>query len=418
MVQEIKKRKIAVVGVGSAGIQTLCHFLVNTDALEYEVISIHDPSTPILGIGESTNPTFVSTIEAGLQFNLYEHLDELDGTLKLGTMYEGWRKHDFINPLLSGNAAIHLNTFKLKGFALPRLHKRWGKKFSEIEGHISDIIDGEDYAAVVIDGTEHRFDFVIDCRGFPKDYSECEVMPYTTVNRALVHNIEEKDDRYSWTHTKHKATPDGWMFAVPLQSRKSYGYMFNDNITSVEDAKENFSKEINVPVDQLQSIEYKFQSYRAKNIIGNRVFKNGNAAVFFEPMFANSLWLYDIISGNIFGVIQGAISKEGAAGAIAYACSAVSTIIAYSYHGGSNYDTEFWKQIIKPTTYALQASNPFYDIVHRMRFMDSRNYIEPLAFVFGATNLKLIDDDEHFGYGYFDAIPLAELQKLKLQAEK
>lgn len=418
MVQEIKKRKIAVVGVGSAGIQTLCHFLVNCDALEFEIVSIHDPDTPILGIGESTNPTFISTIEAGMNFNLYEHLEDLDATLKFGTMYEGWREHNFINPLLTGNVAIHFNTFKLRDFALPRLHKRWGKKFSEIKGKVGDVIDGDDFATVTINGEEHKFDFLIDCRGFPKDYSNCEVMPYVTVNHALVHNVEETDNRYSWGHTKHKATPDGWMFGVPLQSRKSYGYMFNDNITTVEQAKENFSKEIGVPVDQLQNIEYKFQSYRAKDIIGNRVFKNGNAAVFFEPMFANSLWLYDIINGNIFNILHGHCSHGAAAGAIAHACSVVSTMIAYSYHGGSNYDTEFWKQIVVPTKDALHSSQPFFSMKQRMRFMDSRNYIEPLAFVFSSVNLKIIDDDDHFGYGYFDAIPLKILDQYGLFAHK
>ena len=55
--------KLAVIGVGSAGIQSLCHFLAWLDK-SWEIYSIHSPKIPISGIGESTNPRFLDAKQA------------------------------------------------------------------------------------------------------------------------------------------------------------------------------------------------------------------------------------------------------------------------------------------------------------------------------------------------------------------
>mgnify|MGYP000394363711 CR=1 FL=1 len=44
------------------------------------------------------------------------------------------------------------------------------------------------------------------------------------------------------------------------------------------------------------NIEYHFKSYYAKQFLNGRIIKNGNAAIFFEPMSAFSLFLYDKIN--------------------------------------------------------------------------------------------------------------------------
>jgi hypothetical protein len=130
----------------------------------------------------------------------------------------------------------------------------------------------------------------------------------------------------------HRATLDGWMFQVPLTTRISHGYLFNDTITSVEQAKINFSKEINVPVDQLDNIEYKFKPFWAKTVFENRVIKNGNAAVFFEPMFANSLANYDDINKNFHQFLTGKCTESEVNIRFLRRYCQVRDIICYIYH--------------------------------------------------------------------------------------
>lgn len=409
---DIKKKKIAVIGTGSAGIQTLSHFLAWADGLVFEIVSIHDPKIPILGIGESTNPVFLKTLQYGLNFNLTDDMDKLDATYKFNSRFENWRSHNFNIPLFVGDIAIHFDTHSLANFALPRFKEIWGDKFSEVIGSVSSYEEKDDFVSVIIDDVEHQFDYLIDCRGFPKTYENYEILPFQTVNHCLVHNVDEPDNKFSWGHTVHRATKDGWMFGIPLQSRKSYGYLFNDKITSVEDARNNFSEELNIPKEELQNIEYTFLSYRAKKITSKRVFMNGCRAVFFEPLFANSLWLYNEINLGIYKIIcEGIDSNYIDEGIRRNVIPRVAEIISYVYHGGSNFDTDFWKKIVPITTDVIESSDSLYRARNKMRYMDSHKFYEPFVFVFDEKHLKMIDSDNCFGYNHFKSIDYRDIVK-------
>ena len=55
----VAKRKIAVIGTGSAGLLTVAHLCTWLDD-SWQIFSVYDPKKPILGIGESTNGGFSS----------------------------------------------------------------------------------------------------------------------------------------------------------------------------------------------------------------------------------------------------------------------------------------------------------------------------------------------------------------------
>lgn len=397
-------KTLAVIGVGSAGIQSLCHFLSYLDS-SWKIVSIHNPNIDIVGIGESTNPSFIKALEYGLDFNLYDHVDELNATYKLGTVYKNWREHEFINPLLNGTIAIHFDTHKLKDFALPRLEKKWGDKFQKIEGNISSISQTDEKVSIFINNIEHNFDYLIDCSGFPKSYEDYHVVESLTVNHALVHNIKERGD---WKYTGHRATPDGWMFEIPLQNRQSYGYLFNDTITTVDDAKQNFSKEIGVPVDNLDNIEYKFISYYTKKLIDGRIMRNGNSAIFFEPLFANSLFNYNNINLLIYDYLSGMLTQSKIQEIFEELSKSVEDMIAFHYHGGSTYDNDFWKYVSKLSSEKLKTSHAFNLVRPALKnIVKEKNYISAVNWVYTARSLFTLD--KNFGYNYFvdDATPFA-----------
>jgi tryptophan 7-halogenase len=336
-------RKIAVIGVGSAGIQSLCHLLGWLGG-EWQVTSIYSPKIPILGIGESTNPGFVHSLERGVGFCISDprSLKALDATYKIGTEYTNWRPESFINPFLGGSLAIHMDTHSLQAYVVPLLNRRWGDRFSTIEGAVQSVEQNNESVSVEIEGTIENFEYVLDCRGFP-DSLDTGYETYTPIlDRCLVHNIsiEGRQEREVYT-TGHVASKNGWMFEVPLHSRTSYGYLYNSAITTEEGAMEDFASMLKTDVSGYS--KYKFSSYISKNIINNRIIKCGNKAVFFDPMFANSLWMYNNINEAVIDHILGGVSAEAINSEFVQEAQDVLNIIALHYLDGSNMDTEFWR---------------------------------------------------------------------------
>ena len=336
------KRRLGILGAGSAGILSSIHFCTWLDD-QWDVVSIHNPAKKILGIGESTNGGFVGLLQIGTQFSLglKKDLEELDATLKFGSKFVNWRKQEWINPLLDGNTAIHFNNFTFKRYAYPRLARMWPQKFKCIEGEISDINSSKSKVTLTIDGVKHHFDYVLDCTGFPQTLDGYAVSGCSPVNRCLIHSVGP--DRFTYEpYTDHIAHENGWMFGVPLQSRKTFGYLFNDNITDKSEAVDHMKRilgvtELDAALGRgITTSEYSFKCYYTNKMIDGRVGKNGNKALFFEPLIANSIFLYiysarlfyDFIVGNTSGTSAIARSSKQS---MRWKMSSVTTIKAVQY---------------------------------------------------------------------------------------
>lgn len=392
----MKDKKIAILGIGTAGIQSLCHLIYYLR--NYQITIIHNPEIPIVGIGESTNPSFTQALQKGINYSTFDILEDdlLESTLKLGTMFKKWRKNNFINPLILGSAAIHFNTFKLYEYVIPKIKQIWKERFKEIFGNVDEIKNNENYAQVIVNKKEYKFDYIIDCRGFPKSY-ENYILVNNPTNHCIVYD-KEGDFKYergiSNFVTGHTATSDGWMFEIPLTTRKSYGYLFNNKITPVKTAKKNLKKELNILEENFKTREFIFKSYYTNNLIDKRIIKNGNNAVFFEPMFANSLWLYDGINRFIYDHIHDNISSSKINELFIIKSKEVEEMICYMYHGGSNYNTEFWK---KTKEY---SKNILFNGVNLKNSKESLIRNEEHLWVFERNGLLRLN--KNFKYNYFN----------------
>jgi tryptophan 7-halogenase len=390
-------KTVAIIGAGTAGILSACYCCSNLGK-GWAITSIYDPSKKILGIGESSNPSFISALEEAINFNIHDDLPALDATHKFGTKFINWRKNDYLFPLIEGNCAIHFNNFKLQELVFPRLKKAWPKKFSEILGSVSSVENKIDYVEVVVDNVTYEFDYVIDCRGFPEDYSDYHIEDRLPVNHCLVHNFNEPGE---WKYTGHRAHQNGWMFEIPLTTRKSYGYLYNDSITTKDHALDDFSKEIGIDKADWQGIEYKFKPFYSKNVFDGRIMKNGNRAIFFEPISATSIFSYDqanrIFIAYLIGQIKDVetVNKE-----FTSVAEAVIDIICYFYHGGSNYDTDFWKYAQNITTSRVKDSKMLRVLVPEYKEALRRDLPKsgPTWFWKAKDILKF---SEAFGYNYF-----------------
>ena len=324
--------KIAVLGCGTAGVVSVCHWL--NYGIKVEVNCIYDQDIKTLGIGESTNVNLPNDLFLGSGFSMFENSNELDATAKYGVKYTGWNDKDFYSHIIPPQYGIHFNNFKLKEVIFPKLKN---KKFKEIVGHIDSVETKDNLVNIKVNNEIYFYDYVIDCRGTPTDFKDYVVSDVLPLNHALVHTINKPGD---WNYTKHIATKNGWMFGIPLQTRQNYGYMFNDKITSVQGAIQDLNYIFNT---ELNLKEFKFKAYHAKVFLKNRILKNGNKAVFFEPLEALSGVMYDQINRFMWDHIYNNHSEEW----LNEQCIAISkkceNFIAFIYNESSSFNTPFWK---------------------------------------------------------------------------
>jgi tryptophan 7-halogenase len=392
----MRRKRLGVIGVGSAGILSLCHFCT-WFGNDWEIVSIHNPDKPILGIGESTNGGFVGLLEKGTHFALghEEDLADLDATLKFGSRFKNWRDQTWLNPLLDGNTAIHFNSFNFKDFAYKRLARIWPEKFRVLEGDVKSLDNYPHKVVVNIDGKKEDFDYVIDAMGYPGDLSGYVKSNCTPVNRCIIHNMMEYDLAYE---TDHIATKHGWMFGVPLKSRKTYGYLFNDNYTSVEVATQDM-KEI-LGVDKVDGKEYLFNCYYTDKMIEGRICKCGNKALFFEPLVANSIFLYILGVRMFFDHIMENVPAKELNRRYVEAIQEMEDVISYYYKGGSIFESPFWDFATKMTGDRLAVRQPFKNLCAQYAQLKSQGALHyGPTYAFAPLTWEIVD--AQLGYNSF-----------------
>jgi len=398
------QRRIAVVGVGSAGLLTLSHLCTWLDET-WQVVAVHNPGRKILGIGESTNGAFVSVLERATEFSLAssEDLAALDATMKYGSKFVNWRERDWVNPLLSGNVAIHFNNRRLKDFVFARLTALWRGQFSALEADVREIQNYADHVTLNTDKGSFDFDYVVDCSGTPSSFDGYTMSDCTLLDRCLVHSV--KDYEYE-PFTEHIATRDGWMFGVPLKGYKTYGYLYRDELTDAGAAEAEMKRLLGT--EHLEAgaydAKYAFRCYYANQVVSGRVCKNGNKALFFEPLLAKSMFLYIYIARLIVDYAMNGQDPAQCNGLFIKAVQEMEDVISYYYQGGSNFETEFWKASVERARTRLARRTEFSDYLEKLRDFRRRGILhrgQPYAF--SPHTWQIVD--RALGYNTFEPAP-------------
>jgi hypothetical protein len=398
------QRKIAVIGAGSAGLLTAAHFCTWLDD-SWEVYAVHNPDKKILGIGESTNGAFVSVLERGTNFSLAhaEDLAALDATIKYGSKFVGWREKQWINPLLSGNIAIHFNNRRLKDFIFQRLAERWPGQFRVLEADVREVQNFADHVTLTTDRGTHDFDYVIDCMGTPSSFDGYTMSDCTLLDRCRIHTI----DKYEYEpFTDHIATRDGWMFGVPLKGYKTYGYLYSHALTATEAAEDEMLRLLGA--ERLESggydAHYAFRCYYANQLISGRVSKNGNKALFFEPLLANSMFLYIYACRLIFDHIVNGQDASRCNTLFTKAVAEMEDVISYYYRGGSTHQSEFWRAAPEHAKARLAKRPAFFEYFDKLKALNARGILNSgPAYAFSPHTWQIVDTA--LGYRSFDAAP-------------
>lgn len=315
------KKKIAIVGAGNAACITAMYLHVYCSE-EVELSLYYDPSVPIERVGQGIGVDVAELISTFSDMNWSQEKNYIKATHKDGIMYENWGKknenifHSFF-PFYAG--AMHY---------VPNLLSKMVVNSGKFEVVEKNVIDLE---------KEIDADFIFDCRGRHNRNPELYDEVINPLNSVILSKKLGKDS--DLLHTRCVATPDGWTFVIPNYDSVSYGYLFNDNITSKEKAERNFIELFDVTPDGY----LKFQNYIAKNCFqGERTILNGNKLGFLEPMEANSGSFYHTVAQIVMYHIRGEKSKKEVNDMIRTEMFKIQTFVLWHYQYGSKYDTPFW----------------------------------------------------------------------------
>lgn len=316
-------KKLAVIGRGTVGCMTAVNLRLNYPNTEIDWY--YDPNIKPQSVGEGTTLTLPKLLNKTLGFSPKD-FPLVDGYVKTGIYKKGWSStveeftHDFPSPLV----ALHFNANKLQDYIFSRVKDHVNLKPFNIS---EDTIDA---------------DHIFNCSGRPKDFSDYHQASFIPVN--AVHVTQCYWDAPKFSHTLTIARPYGWVFGIPLQNRCSIGYLYNKDINTLDEVKEDvkaiFSDYDLIPSKDTNSFE--FSNYYRKQNYTDRVSYNGNASFFLEPLEALTFGMADIFSTNSLNMIEGIISKDQANYEYATVISQCEKIIMMHYFAGSKYTTPFW----------------------------------------------------------------------------
>jgi hypothetical protein len=320
-----KKKKIIIIGRGTAGSQAAAHVVKNMTDCEIEWH--FDPNTSPQAVGEGSTTELPRNLYENLSFR-HEDLKKIDGSFKTGIYKKNWGAngkeftHGFIPPFSS----YHFNAIGLQNYIFEKLKSK--VKVLEINHENSKDLDA---------------DHILDCSGRPNSYEHHKISPYIPVNSVYVTQCYWDYAKFDYTLTI--ARPYGWIFGIPLQNRCSIGYLFNKNINSLEEIKEdvkNIFTEYNLTPSDTTN-HFSFESYTRKQNFSDNISYSGNASFFLEPLEATSIGVMDRINRLSVSLWKNQIDLDQANKAYEDFVKETEAIIMLHYYSGSIFQTDFWK---------------------------------------------------------------------------
>jgi len=317
-------RRLAVIGRGTAGVMTVAKFL---RYINIPIDWYFDENIKPQAVGEGSLLDFPEALYRCIGFH-YRDLEYIDGSLKQGIYKEGWGDghgfyHDFAPPLV----AYHFNAVKFQEYIL-----------SKVMDHPN--------LRIIRENVKHEelgeYDYIMDCSGRPNNYDDFYISEFIPVNSVYVTQCYWDHCYFNYTLTL--ARPYGWVFGIPLHNRCSIGYMFNKDITDLEEVKEDVKqvfKQWNLTASQ-ETNSFSFKNYYRKNNFSEKLIYNGNASFFLEPLEATSLGMIDKIN-NIANDLWGKNRPLDSCND-EYLTTILETehFLMSHYAAGSKWNNKFW----------------------------------------------------------------------------
>lgn len=412
----MKARRVLIVGGGSAGWITAAYLdaVLNVEGQDpIEISLIESPDVPRIGVGEATIPS-INHILAAIGIDEVEFMRKVDATYKQAIKYVDWLDgkgesyyHAFgrhrsspidstsMDWLMSDRSIPFSETISAQpaiceaGFAPKTLDQRDmatrftyafhmnALKFADylceiatsrgVQHYLDHVVDiemtdtGDIGAVQTKSGKRIAADLFIDCTGFAGmliekklgvEWIDCS--QWLPCDRALTIQIpyESSYPGYVRPNTLATAVSAGWIWEIPLQTRRAWGYVHSSQFISEEDAEKELRAFIGAPAADFPARLVPFKTgYRAKSWVKNCV-AIGLSAGFIEPLESTGLYLSDLAAVMLTEHFPYSGDMEPMAfrfnRIIANRFYEVLDFINLHYCLTRRTDTEFWREVQKP----------------------------------------------------------------------
>ncbi len=351
-------RRVAVVGRGTAGSLAAASVSRMHPDSDLELHHIYDSRIPVIGVGEGSWPSLVQELQQLTNVSHQVVQQRLMGTRKYGVAFEGWgrRGRDFTHYFTPQQVSYgyHLSADLMADLLHECSHAR------HIDAKVNEINRVKGGAEVRFEGREsERYDLVFDARGFPRElqpeqHIDVSFIPTNTavIRRCPAIIRKAKDGPVTeHTYTRAVARPHGWIFVIPLTIHTSYGYIFNMNVSNIDEVEADFDKFLET--DGVSEFEQRavipFPNFVHRQIYDGAVARIGNAAAFMEPLEATAIVAAQLQIGMVLNMRLNRLIEHLERDAPTVNRFLVKRMLSYGlfvgwhYSSGSRYDTDFWR---------------------------------------------------------------------------
>ncbi len=351
-------RKIAVVGRGTAGSLAAASVTRLHPDSDHELHHIYDSRIPVIGVGEGSWPSLVQQLQQLTDLPHGSVQQHLKGTRKYGVAFEGWgqRNRDFTHYFTPRKVsyAYHLSADLMADL----LHE--STRARHIDAKVLNITRVEGGAQVEFEGrAPERYDLVFDARGFPRELHPDQHIniSFIPTNTAVIRRcpaiIEEAQDGpvLQHTYTRAVARPHSWIFVIPLTVHTSYGYIFNRDVSSLDEVESDF--DVFLETDGVSGFEQRavipFPNFVHRQMYDGAVARIGNSAAFMEPLEATAIVSAQLQIGMVLHMRLNRSVEYLERDAPVVNRFLVNNILCYGlfvgwhYSCGSKYDSGFWR---------------------------------------------------------------------------
>ncbi|WP_105167929.1 tryptophan halogenase family protein [Pseudoalteromonas sp. T1lg23B] len=465
----MKIKRIAILGGGTAGWLSANHIGHALSHLsDVEITVIESATIDAIGVGEGTVPYIQNSLKR-FGISEAEFLVKCDATFKQGIKFVDWlnpdthgsnyyyhpfdepfaQGYDITNYLLSERIkfenvgiqaqicelglapkqksdveyqgslayAYHFDAAKFAALLASNAKEKFFVKhqFATIvdakcdeQGNIVSLVDEQ--------GQQFEFDFYLDCSGFSALLTDKVLkVPFVDkseellVDTALVKQIPLDENAQLPPYTTATAHKAGWIWDIPLTTRRGTGFVYASQYMSEEEARANYADYLNIPVADLSVRKLDMKVGFRELCWSKNCVSFGLAQGFVEPLEATSILLTDFCAELLAKNFPRSIEESNTMSTyfndvMKYVWERTTDFIKLHYCISDRVDSDFWqanrdmsassselKQRLCKFKFRAPTQSDFFS---RFDLFDHKNFLYVLYGMEFNTEVKELSDTE------------------------